>query len=176
MLCRGDAFDFFKTCYFFFILGRNILRGPDVDVHILVAALPAGRKVDQSFAFDFQDSATLDSLGDFHFYRDGDGGHFYNGAEGSLDKTDVVGAVDVLFLALEEGILFFIDADDESAGTPALARGISFAGDGKFHIFLSAGRYVQLYGILDEFASFCVAGGAGGYNFFALTLTGGAGL
>ena len=151
-----------------------MLGCPYVDMDELVAsfvAIYAG----EALAFQSEDLTALGARGDLYLGFAVDGGYFGLQAENSVSEGEVELEGDVQSVAVEFGMLFFFDEDDQVAGRAAAFAGVASAAYAELHAFLNACGDVDGDGLFAVDPAFAFADGAFGGDDGAFAVTGGTG-
>ena len=101
----------------------------DADVDVEIAARAAVEDGDALVAH-LELRAVLRAFGDLELVRLAEGGHFDLAAQGGLRDIQRDGAVQVVFVALEEGVLLHLEEHVEIARGAAVGAGLAFAWPG----------------------------------------------
>lgn len=143
-----------------FLLRRKFFRDIDADVHddvpfSVAIALHAG----QSFASESECGSRLCSRLDFDSCLSVNGWHFHGVAEDGLRQGEEEIVNQVVFVADEFRVRFFLDDDLNVSRDSCVRCGVSFSLDVQHHSFLDAGGDVDFHDVFALHDSFTVTFG-----------------
>src|SRR5579863_5359942 len=126
----------------------------------------------KAFTFQAEDFAAMGAGWNFDLGFTVDSGHFGLEAEDGIHEGDMQLVGDVEAVAVEFGVLFLFDKDDQVAGGAASFAGVTSATDAKLHAFLNTGRDVKRDGFFAVYAAFSLTHAAFGSDNGAFAIAG----